>query len=137
MMHKPTLYDPPSFFNHFTIRRPNAITPTALLWHARLACACKEVMQHAQRNSTGMTVRKGSWDQLDSLLPCGSCIARKMRKSQGALPYSYTDLKALTSKILREENPSRHYGFAISRTTATNAQMNMRNNEVSLDWAII
>jgi hypothetical protein len=84
-----------------------------------------------------MTVRKDSWDQLDSLLPCNSCIAGKMRKSQRALPHSYTDLKALTSQLLREDNPSRHFGFAVSRTAATNAQMNMRNKEVSLDWAII
>jgi hypothetical protein len=137
IMHKPTPYDPPSFFNHLTTRRPDISTPTAMVWHARLACACKEVMQRTQRNSTGMQVRKDSWDQLDHLLPCSSCIAGKMRKTERALPHSYTDLKALTSKLLREENPSRHFGFAVSRTAATNAQINMRNKEVSIDWAIV
>ncbi len=43
--------------------RPDATTPSALIWHARLACVSKEVMQRTQRNSTGMTVRKESWDQ--------------------------------------------------------------------------
>jgi transposase InsO family protein len=60
-----------------------------------------------------------------------------MRKSQRALPHSYTGLRALTNQLLRADNPSRHYGFAVSRTAATNTQMNLRNKEVSVDWAII
>jgi hypothetical protein len=98
IMRKPTPYDPPSFFNHLTTRRPDVSTPTALVWHARLACACKEVMQRTQRNSTEMLVRKDSWDEFDHLLPCSSCIAGKMRKTERTLPHSYTDLKALTCK---------------------------------------
>ncbi len=101
MMHKPTPYDLPSLFNHLTIRWPGATTRTALLWHA-----CLTGMQRTQRNSTGMTIRKDSLNQLDSLLPCSSCIAGKMWKSQRAVPHSYIDLKALTSQLLCDEKES-------------------------------
>ena len=45
MVHLPHKYDPPTFTNHATTRRPDVKTPTAFLWHVRLACTCKEAMQ--------------------------------------------------------------------------------------------
>jgi hypothetical protein len=121
MAHLPLKYDPPTFTNHATTRRPDVKTPTAFLWHVRLACACKEVMQRTQRNVLGMNVQQQSWEQLDSLLPCSSCIAGKMRKTNRGLPVDYSDVKVL----------------AVSRTPATQIQSNRRNETVSVDWAIV
>ena len=71
-------------------------------------------------------------------LPCSSCVAGKMRKSNAAKASDYTsDLKTLTTKIMASQNPARHFGFAVSRTPATTAQSNERNKLVSVDWAII
>ncbi len=118
MMHKPTPFDP-SFFNHLTTRRPDAATPSALIWHARMACACKEIMQRTQRNSTGMTVKKDSWDQLDSLLPCSSCIAGKSYLAVPVSPvrrtFSPVSSPSRTNFCLSPATSSRtHLGLALS-----------------------
>jgi hypothetical protein len=50
LLHLPTPYEPPTFYNNATLRRPDITTPTALVWYARLlACVCKEVMMRTQR----------------------------------------------------------------------------------------
>jgi hypothetical protein len=137
LLHLPTPYEPPTFYNNVTLRRPDITTPTALVWHARLGCACKEVMMRTQKNVQGMRIQNDSWKLLDTQLPCSSCVAGKMRKSNAAKASDYTDLKALTTTILASQNPARHFGFAVSRTPATTAQSNERNKLVSVDWAII
>ena len=90
-----------------------------------------------QKNVIGMRVQNESWKALDTQLPCSSCVAGKMRKSNAAKASDYTDLKALTTRLLASQNPARHFGFAVSRTPATTAQSNERNKLVSVDWAII
>ena len=137
LFHLPTPYEPPTYQNNVTHRRPDIRTPRAMIWHARLACACKEVMQRTQRNVIGMNVQQDSWQSLDSLLPCSSCVAGKMRKANSPSTQTYSDIRALTTQLLQQENPARHFGFAVSRTPATAAQTNQRNKIVSVDWAII
>jgi hypothetical protein len=58
MLHLPTRYDPPSFHNHTVIsKRPNMKTPSAIIWHRRLARAGAEVvMKRTARNVIGMTI---------------------------------------------------------------------------------
>jgi hypothetical protein len=121
LLHLPTPYEPPTFYNNATIRRPDVTTPTALIWHARLACACKEVMMRTQKNVSGMRVQNESWKALDTQLPCSSCVAGKMHKYNAAKASNYCDLKTLTTHIIASRNPARHYGFAVSRTPATTA----------------
>jgi hypothetical protein len=60
LLHLPTPYEPPTFYNHVTHRRRDAKIPHAMIWHTRLACACKEVMQRTQRNVKGMNVQQDS-----------------------------------------------------------------------------
>ncbi len=129
LLHQPTPYEPP-FYNNFTIRQPDITTPTALIWHPRLGCACKEVMMRTQKNVIGMRVQNESWKTLDTQLPCSSCVAGKMRKLNASRAASYSDLKTLTTTILASQNPARHFGFAVSRTPATTAQSNERNKVV-------
>ncbi len=90
-----------------------------------------------QNNVQGMRIQNDSWKLLDTQLPCSSCVAGKMRKSNAAKASDYTDLKALTTRLLASQNPAQHFGFAVSRTPATTAQSNERNKLVSVDWAII
>ena len=137
IIHLPTPYEPPTFYNHVTLRRPDISTPPAIVWHARLACACKEVMMRTQKNVTGMRIQNDSWKSLDTLLPCSSCVAGKMRKSNAARAATYSDMKTLTTNLIASQNPARHYGFAVSRTPATTEQSNERNKLVSVDWAIV
>ncbi len=60
-----------------------------------------------------------------------------MRKANSPSTQTYSDIRALTTQILQQQNPARHFGFAVSRTPAPAAQTNQRNKVVSLDWAII
>jgi hypothetical protein len=60
LFHLPTPHEPPNFHNHVTHRRPDVRTPHAMIWHSRLASACKEVMQRTQRNVIGMSVQQDS-----------------------------------------------------------------------------
>ena len=134
--HLPQQYDPPTFINNATTRRPNAKTPTAFIHHLRWACACQEVLYRTQQNVIGFNVQHNSWKDLATLLPCSSCIAGKMRKSKKATPHTYTDVTALYTHF-HIHNPTLHKNLAVSRTPATASQNNARNKEVSLDWAII
>jgi hypothetical protein len=137
LLHLPTPYAPPTFYNNATTRRPDVTTPTALIWHASLTCACKEVMMRTQKNVSGMRVQNESWKALDTQLPCSSCVAEKMRKFNAAKASNYCDLKTLTTTIIASQNPARHYGLAVSRTPATTEQSNERIKLISVDWAII
>jgi hypothetical protein len=38
IIHLPTPYEPPTFYNNVTLRRPDITTPPAIIWHARLMC---------------------------------------------------------------------------------------------------
>jgi hypothetical protein len=140
LFHLPTPYEPPTYRNNATHRRPDIRTPSAMIWHTRLACACKEVMQKTQRNVIGMNVRQDSWKSLDALLlPCSACVAGTgtMRKANSPSTQTYSDIRALTTQLLQNQNPARHFEFAVSRTPATVAQTNQRNKVVSVDLAII
>jgi hypothetical protein len=108
-----------------------------MIWHTRLACACKEVMQRTQRNVKGMNVQQDSWKSLDTLLPCSSCVAGKMRKANSPSTQTYSDIRALTTDLLAQQNPARHFGFTVSQTPAATAQINQRNQIVSVGWAIV
>ncbi len=68
ILHLLTPYEPPTFYNNVTLRRPDITTPPAIVWHARLACACKEVMMRTQKNVTRMRIQNDSWKTLDTLL---------------------------------------------------------------------
>jgi hypothetical protein len=94
-------------------------------------------MMRTQKNVTGMRIQNDSWKLLGTQLPCSSCVAGKMRKSNAAKALDYSDLKTLTTTIIASQNPARHYGFAVSRTPATTTQSNERNKLVSVDWASI
>jgi hypothetical protein len=94
-------------------------------------------MMRTQKNVSGMSVQNESWKALDTQLPCSSCVAGKMRKSNATKASNYSDLKTLTKNIIASQNPARHYGFAVSRTPATTEQSNERNKLVSVDWTII
>ena len=105
--HESTNYDPPTYYNNANhTRRPNAYTPPAYQWHLRYACACQSVMMRTQANVLGMQVQKDSWKQLANLLPYSACVAGKMRKTNKARPFNYSELKNL----------------AVSRTAATTEQ---------------
>jgi hypothetical protein len=106
IIHLPTPYEPPTFYNDVTLRRPDITTPPAIVWHARLACACKEVMMRTQKNVTGMRIQNDSWKLLDTLLPCSSCVAGKMRKSNAARAATYSDMKTLTTNLIASQNPA-------------------------------
>ncbi len=84
-----------------------------------------------------MNVQHDSWKSLDHLLPCSACVAGKMRKANTPSTQTYSDLRALTTDLLAQHNPARHFGFAVSRKPATTAQINQRNQIVSVDWTII
>jgi hypothetical protein len=138
MIHLPTRYDPPFFHNHTVIsKRPNLKTPSAIIWHRRLACACAEVMKRTARNVIGMTIQQDSWKSLDNCLPCDSCIMGKMRKTKRAIPQDYMTLKELTTRLITDDSPARYHGFAVSRTPATTKQCNQRNKLIAFDWAIV
>jgi hypothetical protein len=84
-----------------------------------------------------MNVQQDSWKSLDTLLPCSSCVAGKMRKANSPSTQTYSDIRALTTDLLAQQNPARHFGFAVSRTPATTAQINQRNKIISVDWAMV
>jgi hypothetical protein len=100
LLHLLTPYEPPTFYNHVTHRRPDVRTPHAMIWHTRLACACKEVMQRTQRNVIDMNVQHDSWKTLDTLLPCSACVAGKMRKAHSPSTQSYSGIRALTTNLV-------------------------------------
>jgi hypothetical protein len=81
LFHLPTPYEPPTYHNNATHRRPDVRTSKAMIWHTRSACACKEVMQRTRCNVIEMNVRQDSWKSLNALLPCSACTAGKMRKA--------------------------------------------------------
>jgi hypothetical protein len=114
-------------------------TPSAIIWHRRLACACAcaEVMKRTARNVIGMTIKQDSWKSLDNCLPCDSCIMGKMRKTKRAIPQDYMTLKELTTRLITDDSPARYHGFVVSRTSATTEQCNQRNKLVAFDWAIV
>jgi hypothetical protein len=60
-----------------------------------------------------------------------------MRKAHSPSTQTYSDIRALTTDLLAQQNPARHFGFAVSRKPATTVQINQRNKIVSVDWAII
>ena len=129
--HLSTKYDPPTYQNHaLHTKRPNAHTPPAYQWHLRYACACQEVLQRTQVNVKGMQVQQNSWKQLESLLPCSGCVPGKMRKTNKAQPFNYTDVQQLALVKTWVNN-------ALSRTAATTEQINTRNDDVTVDWAIV
>jgi len=50
-----------------------------------------------------------------------------MRKTNKATPFNYTDINQLATFV----------NNAVSRTAATTEQVNSRNEDVALDWAIV
>jgi hypothetical protein len=60
-----------------------------------------------------------------------------MRKANSPSTQTYSDIRALTTDLIAQQNPAHHFGFAVSRTPATTVQINQRNKIVSVDWAII
>ena len=79
-----------------------------------------------------MQIQQNSWKQLHDLLPCSGCAAGKMRKTNKATPFNYTDINQLVLKQLVT-----FFNYAVSRTAATTEQINTRNEDVALDWAIV
>jgi hypothetical protein len=55
----------------------------------------KSALQHTQRHVIGMQVQQGSWKRLRKQLPCSSCLAGKMRKTNKACAKDYTELNNL------------------------------------------
>ena len=62
-----------------------------------------------------------------------------MRKSNKATPFNYTDINQLvistTQRVLKQQATLVNY--AVSRTAATTEQIDSRNEDVALDWAIV
>jgi hypothetical protein len=136
--HLTTKYDPPTYCNNsLHTKRPNAQTPPAYQWHLRYACACEEVLQRTSVNVKGMQIQLNSWKQLHDLLPCSGCAAGKMRKTNKATPFNYTDINQLVQTQLELKQNVTFVNNAVSRTAATTEQVNSRNEDVALDWAIV
>jgi hypothetical protein len=90
LIHERHPYDPPTYYNNATTNRPNATTPTAFVYHLRYGCASEQVLKRTQPHVKGMEVQMNSWTKLKANLPCDSCLAGKMRKTNKAQSSAFT-----------------------------------------------
>ncbi len=86
--------------------------------HLRNGCKSLAVLKSTQKHAEGVQIQQGSWNHLQTQLPCSACIAGKMRKSRKNSTKEYTEMTNL----------------ALSWTANTEEKETRPNQCVSLDW---
>ncbi len=109
-LHLDEPYDPPTFVNNVLyqcVNRPNAQTPSAFTWHLRYGCKCASVLKHTKQHVEGLTIRQGTFQDLEKLLPCSGCLAGKARKFKKQPTKNFTEAANLNTTLATDSTSPR------------------------------